>query len=326
MEDQVDVLMATYKTEIKYLKKQIDSILKQTHKNIKLLISDDNSESKELENVLKEYEKNDKRVKIYFQKQNLGYIKNFEFLLSKSNANYIMFSDHDDVWYNKKIEKSLKTLKEKNVDLVYCNAKQINEEGKVLHESYFKYKNMPLIHKKGKLAMSRCAGLACSQIFTKSVKEKMLPYKKEVIAQDWLASFVASENKGIEYIEEPLYAYRLHQTNIFGGRNLNQNLTEWKKENGKTYEAYLKYRNQKVIDTAYLNGIIMCEKYSTNKENKEFMKKAVNYYKNLKKSKYINLHLIKYFEILSGKNLLKKSIKEIMIFHFPIIGYIYFLK
>ena len=28
----------------------------------------------------------------------LGYNKNFEFLLKQSKANYIMFSDHDDIW------------------------------------------------------------------------------------------------------------------------------------------------------------------------------------------------------------------------------------
>ena len=39
-----------------------------------------------------------------------------------------MFADHDDVWYPQKVEKSLVTIKEKNVDLVYCNANQINEK------------------------------------------------------------------------------------------------------------------------------------------------------------------------------------------------------
>ena len=56
-----------------------------------------------------------------------GYTKNFEFVLSKSESDYIAFSDHDDIWYPNKIEESLKLLKEKNVDLVYCDAKQIDE-------------------------------------------------------------------------------------------------------------------------------------------------------------------------------------------------------
>ena len=37
---QIDILLATYNGE-KYLKEQIDSILNQTYKNIRLVISDD---------------------------------------------------------------------------------------------------------------------------------------------------------------------------------------------------------------------------------------------------------------------------------------------
>ena len=81
MKEKVDILLATYKSNIKYLKKQIDSILNQTYKDISLLISDDNSQDEELEKTLKEYEQKDNRVHIYFQEKNIGYIKNFGFLL-----------------------------------------------------------------------------------------------------------------------------------------------------------------------------------------------------------------------------------------------------
>ena len=45
--EKVDVLVATYKTNIKYLVKQIDSILNQTYTNINVIISDDNSQDEE---------------------------------------------------------------------------------------------------------------------------------------------------------------------------------------------------------------------------------------------------------------------------------------
>ena len=99
MEEQIDILMATYNSDIKYLKKQIDSILNQTYKNIKLIISDDNSNKKEVQEELKKYKEKDERIEIYIQEKNLGYTKNFGFLLERSTAEYIMFSDHDDIWY-----------------------------------------------------------------------------------------------------------------------------------------------------------------------------------------------------------------------------------
>ena len=41
MEEKIDILLTTYNTKIEYLKMQIDSILNQTYKNFKLIISDD---------------------------------------------------------------------------------------------------------------------------------------------------------------------------------------------------------------------------------------------------------------------------------------------
>lgn len=326
MEDKIDIILTTYNTKIEYLKKQIDSILNQTYTNIKLLISDDNSSEKEVQKILKEYEKKDNRIKIYIQEKNIGYIKNFEFLLKQTDAEYIMFCDHDDIWYKNKVEESIKKLKSENVDLVYCNSTQINEKDEIIKKDYFKYKNVPLIKGKNNLAISRCIGIGCSQIITKQVRDKMLPFTEEVMAHDWLAAFIANENKGIAYIEEPLFGYRLHNTNVFGGRNLAQNLARWKDENGKTYKSYLKYRKEKVIDKAYLDGAKMCKQYAKNEADKKFLTEIIHYYENLKKSKYVNFHIFKYFKFLAGKNLFKKSIKEIVIFHFPIIGFLEFVK
>lgn len=326
MKDKIDILIATYNTHIPYLKDQLDSIINQTYKNIKILISDDNSTKKEVVEFLKEYKKKDKRIELFLQEKNIGFVKNFEFLLKKSKSPYIMFSDHDDIWYPNKVEKSIKKLKEENLDMVYCNANQIDKNGKIIREDYFKYKNVPLIKGKNNcLAISRCIGIACSQIITQSVKNKMLPFTKEVMAHDWLAAFIANEGKGIDYIQEPLFGYRIHNTNVFGGRSLAQNLEKWKKENGKTVKSYQKYRNEKVIDKAYLDGAKMCIQYAEVEEDKRYLKNLIKYYNDLKKTKFINLKLGKYIYFLSGKNLLKKEIKEIVIFHFPIIGYLRFI-
>ena len=325
MEDLVDVLVATYNTDATYLKKQIQSILKQTYKNLHIYISDDCSTKPEIKEILKEFAQKDKRIKLFLQSQNLGYNKNFEFLLNQSTAEYITFSDHDDIWYLDKIEKCLQKLKNEKVDMVYCNCRQINEKGIVLKENYFKYKNIPLINKTGKLAISRCAGNGCSQMITKDVKQKMLPFKEQVIAHDWLAGFIANEGKGIAYIKEPLFDYRLHNTNVFGGRNLSQNLNRWKEKNGKTYKAFLEYRKD-AIQKAYESGIKMCLEYSAKKENQDFCKEAEKYYEKIYKTKIINLTNIKeYFKILNGKNVGKKKIREIALFHFPLIAYFKFI-
>ena len=325
MEELVDILVTTYNTNEKYLKKQIDSILRQTHKNTKIYISDDNSSNEKVAEILKEYEQKDNRIKLYIQPKNLGYNKNFEFLLQQSTANYIMFSDHDDIWYKEKVEKSLNRIKEENVDMVYCNCRQVDEDGIVIQDDYFKYKNVPLIKGKNKLAISRCVGIGCSQIITKSVKDKMIPFKKGVIAHDWLAAFIANEGKGMCYIEEPLFDYRLHGLNVFGGRSLNQNLDRWKQEHGNTYKSFLEYRKD-AIDRAYLGGIKMCKQYVSIKQDEQFIDEAERYYDGILKSSKTNWELNEFFKILAGKNQAKKMIRECVLFHFPILGYIRFTK
>ena len=175
------------------------------------------------------------------------------------------------------------------------------------------------------MAISRCVGIGCSQIITKSVKDKMIPFKKGVIAHDWLAAFIANEGKGMCYIEEPLFDYRLHGLNVFGGRSLNQNLDRWKQEHGNTYKSFLEYRKD-AIDRAYLGGIKMCKQYVSIKQDEQFIDEAERYYDGILKSSKINWNLRRFFKILAGKNQAKKMIRECVLFHFPILGYIRFTK
>ena len=199
MDETVDILLTTYNTNPEYLKIQIESILNQTYKNIKLIISDDCSTKKKVREILEQYAKKDKRIELYFQEKNIGCTKGFEFLLNKSTSDYIAFSDHDDIWYENKIEESLKILKEKNVSLVYCDARQIDGQGQVLHESYLRYKNMPILNGEYKeiLPFSRHIAIGCSQLFTKEVKELMLPFSEKTYAHDWHSVYIASKLKGI---------------------------------------------------------------------------------------------------------------------------------
>ena len=91
---------------------------------------------------------------------------------------------------------------------------------------------------------------------------------------------------------------------------------------GNLTGAYLKYRKEKVIRKGYLDGARMCLQYTKKEEDKKFIYKLIRYYENLENAGFINFHILKYFKFLAGKNLAKKMIKEMVIFHFPAIGYL----
>ena len=73
MKKIVDVLLATYNGE-KYLREQIDSILNQTYKDIRLIISDDCSKDN-TRKILKEYEEKVKPNILYERIKDKEYIK-----------------------------------------------------------------------------------------------------------------------------------------------------------------------------------------------------------------------------------------------------------
>ena len=134
MEEKIDILLPTYNGE-KYVEEQIDSILNQTYKNINLIISDDCSKDN-TRNILKEYEKKDKRITLYLQEKNMGVVKNIEFLLKQVKSNYFMLADQDDVWLEEKISKSMETLKSQNADLVFGDLEVVDKDLKTIYPSF----------------------------------------------------------------------------------------------------------------------------------------------------------------------------------------------
>lgn len=328
--DTIDILLATYNTDVRFLKAQLDSILNQTYKNIKIYISDDKSTSKETTEFLDSLSKEDERITVYMQNENLGYIKNFEFLLKQSTSNYVAYSDHDDIWYEYKIEEMINKIKLDDTDLVYSDCKYIDENGNTLKNSYLEYKNLPKIQGKDNiLAFSRHIAIGCSQLFTKAVVEKVLPFENHVIAHDWNTMYVASKLKGISYIDKPLFDYRVHAGNVFGGKNVVETkMNKWKKENGSSYRSFLKYRDE--VINVYADGANMCYNYSSKlKQTNEQIKKeksVIKYYEDIKKSRVVNFRVDKYKKYLSFNGIGKRAIKEILFFHLPIIAYLVYLK
>lgn len=134
MNETIDILMATYNGE-KYLPEQIESILNQSYKNFNLIISDDCSQDG-TRKILKEYEKKDDRVKVIFQEHNLGYIKNFEFLLKQVKNDFFMLSDQDDFWLPEKVEKSYQILCKENADMAFGDLEVVNQDLKTIYKSF----------------------------------------------------------------------------------------------------------------------------------------------------------------------------------------------
>ena len=115
---KVDIIMPNY-NKSKFLREAINSVLTQTHKNWRLYIVDDHS-SDNSSKVLKKYIKN-KKIKIFFLKNNKGpsFCRNLG--LKKSNSKYIAFLDSDDYWKKNKLKNQLNFMVKNNYPFTFTD-------------------------------------------------------------------------------------------------------------------------------------------------------------------------------------------------------------
>ncbi len=234
MSEKIDVLLATYNGE-KYLREQIDSILNQTYKNIRLVISDDCSKDGTCK-ILEEYEKKDERVEIHLQKENLGYIKNFEYLLRQVKNNLYMLSDQDDVWLPEKIEKSADVLKREKADLVYADLEVVDQNLTTVYPSFGDFmllnRKIKKMSNPGKSTQTvwvtekgnwksnylyNCV-TGCTLLSKKKFIKDILPLpcnSKYMVHDYWMAVVVSSKGR-LAYMTEKYIKYRQHGNNQIG--------------------------------------------------------------------------------------------------------------
>ncbi len=149
-QELVSVIMSTYNSE-KKIKDSIESILNQTYENLELLIVDDFSHDNTVNEIEKYIIKN-KNIKLFKNKENIGLTKSLNFLLGKSNGQYIARQDDDDISDLKRIEKQVELIERYDLDFSSSRAKIMNTNRKIPGISYYlpiniiiKYKN-PFIH------------------------------------------------------------------------------------------------------------------------------------------------------------------------------------
>lgn len=131
---KISVIMAAYNAE-KYLDESIKSILNQTFRDFEFIIFEDGSNDG-TRTIIKKYVKKDKRIRVIFNKRNIGYvgfIRNLNRGIKLAQGKYIARQDADDVSLPGRLKKQYEFL-EKNKDIFLCgtNLKQITEKGVVV--------------------------------------------------------------------------------------------------------------------------------------------------------------------------------------------------
>lgn len=205
----ISVCIATYNGE-KYIKEQVDSIIKQIGHDDEIVISDDGSIDSTID-ILESY--NDNRIHIYHHtsKGTNSFERatnNFENALMHANGDYIFLSDQDDIWRDDKI----KTMREalRNNLLVQCNLETFG----VIDEKLNHF--LGPLPKSLFVCLYKLPFVGCCMAFRRELLEIALPFPKGIRVHDAWIGMLGKITGQSAFAPYPFQLYRLHSNNVSG--------------------------------------------------------------------------------------------------------------
>ncbi|MDR3063739.1 MAG: glycosyltransferase [Methanobrevibacter sp.] len=174
---KISVIIPIYNSE-KYLKDCLDSVTKQSLKDIQIICINDGSTDRSLE-ILREYASNDSRFVIINQEnKGAGVARNIG--LDNATGEYISFIDSDD-WIKKELYKKTYSLaKSKNLDMIMFKMINYEEKTKKLYETA--YYNLNSLHDYFDGTIFSTSNTK-DKIFQMSVSPGNKLYKRELIEE-----------------------------------------------------------------------------------------------------------------------------------------------
>lgn len=122
--DKISIVIPVYNVE-KYIKRCIDSLLKQTYKNIEIILVNDGSTDNTMKIIKKNYSKQKKIITIEQKNSGPAIARNTG--IDHANGKYIMFVDSDDFVDSTYVENYYTEIKNTNSDIVIGGYKRYIE-------------------------------------------------------------------------------------------------------------------------------------------------------------------------------------------------------
>ncbi len=214
---KISVCIATYNGS-RFIKKQLESILRQLSEDDEVIISDDGSTDDALDVI---NSLNDKRIKVFKHIKDKSISKkylssfyyasyNFENAIKHATGDIIYLSDQDDIWAANRIAHTLPYMKE--FDILMCNYSVIDANDNIVISKYLGPRPISkfLIYNLWKIPFR-----GCCMTLTREALQKALPFPKNCINHDlWIGLYLVHKGYKCKYIDEPLHLYRDHTDNV----------------------------------------------------------------------------------------------------------------
>ena len=222
-EELVSVIMPAYNAE-KYIGMAIGSVMKQTYKNVELIIVDDASTDSTLE-IMRQYASvwHD-RIRISVRQQNGGTAAALNDAIELAEGSYICWLSADDLYCEDMVESEVEYLKQNtNYDAVFSRCAYIDENNQVLgimnHTLYEKSVTMGMAGSVYRLLFGNfwhgCSVLAKAECFKREDRFNVA-YKG---AQDYDFWLRMAADYDIGYLDKVNVLSRVHSEQ--GSRKIN---------------------------------------------------------------------------------------------------------
>jgi len=199
------IIVPLYNTPIDFLCDMVESVLAQTYAHFELILVNASPHNRGLAEVVADYTRRDKRIKLLELSENLGITENTNRGIEAAGGDFLCFLDHDDVI---------------KPDLLFCYAKGVNDypttdllycdEDKLRNGKYCS----PFFKPDWNPDLLCSVNYVCHMLAVrKSVADGLPSATKEFDgAQDHNLTFLVAEKaRNIYHVRRSLYHWRIHE-------------------------------------------------------------------------------------------------------------------
>ncbi len=294
-ECKLSIIVPVYGVE-KYIDKCLNSLVKQSLKEIEIIVVNDGTKDNSQKIIDKYVKKYPDKIKSYI-KENGGQGSARNYGLKKASGEYIGYVDSDDFVEKDMYKKLYNKAKENNYDIVVCGNYNVSEDYQNKNiDAFINNYNTDLENIFfGKMAV-------WNKIYKRDILIKnKLEFKEKVWYEDLAFTLKAIMNSNtFAFIDEPLYDYLIREGSTMNNSNVQRNLEildafndilSYIQHNKK--EEYFSKIEFLAIDHIYISAIVRVLKAEADdKVKRETINKLIDYmnkkFPNYKNNKYIN--------------------------------------
>lgn len=261
----IDILLATYNSQ-RFLREQLDSILNQSEQDFRIIVGDGGSSDETL-TLLAEYAaQHPQRFRLLPGGRRYSAAQNFSRLLEASDGEFIMFSDHDDVWKPDKIAVTRDCFLRNFTDqskpgLVFTDAVIVDGSLREICDSSMRFQKFDPSRTALHQLLTQNIIAGNTMFFNRALRDVALPVAPEALMHDCWVVLCAAAFNALVYCPQATLLYRQHGGNVLGASTGSASGIVQKLQNGR--QAFLANTRQARALLAHLDGKLSARNRAT---------------------------------------------------------------